>query len=84
MQIKKNRAITNPIELPNFLFENNPNNNQTSNEFNAINEALDLFCKKLLFYKESLDNYALGDLSASITPAFIYFGAQGHITLEVI
>ncbi len=76
--------LTHPKELPTFLLENNPSNNQTFNEFNAINEALNLSYKKLLFYQDSLDNYTLSDLNASITPAFIYFGVQGHITLEVM
>ena len=84
LQNKKITDLTHPTELPTFLLENNPSNNQTFNEFNAINEALNLSYKKLLFYQDSLDNYALSDLSASITPAFIYFGVQGHITLEVM
>jgi len=84
LQNKKFTDITDPKELPTVLLENHPNNSRIIDEFTSIQEALNLSYKKLSFYQDSIDNYQLSDVTASLTPTFLYFGVQGHITLEVM
>jgi hypothetical protein len=76
--------LTHPKELPTVILENYPLKNQILDDFNRINEALELSYKLLSFYQDSIDNYKLSDLTASLTPTFLYFGIQGHKALEVM
>jgi hypothetical protein len=84
LQNKKFTDITDPKELPLVLLENHPNNSRIIDEFDGISEALNLSYKMLSFYQDSIDNYKLSDVTASLTPTFMHFGIQGHITLEVM
>ena len=84
LQNKKITDITDPKELPGVLLENHPNNSRIIDEFDGISEALNLSYKMLSFYQDSIDNYQLSDVTNSLTPTFLYFGIQGHITLEVM
>lgn len=84
LQNKKFTDIIDPKELPVLLLENDPNNSRIIDEFDGISEALNLSYKMLSFYQDSIDNYQLSDLTASLTPTLLYLGIQGHITLEVM
>ena len=84
LQNKKFTDITDPKELPLVLLENHPNNSRIIDEYDGISEALNLSYKMLSFYQDSIDNYQLSDVTASLTPTLLYFGIQGHITLEVM
>jgi len=84
LQNKKFTDLTHPKDLPGVLLENDPKNSRIIDEFTSIQEALNLSYKKLSFYQDSIDNYQLSDVTASLTPTFLYFGVQGHITLEVM